>query len=51
MSRHALDQSVKIAVCEFPDKQEFKERAWAALVHHQFVSSRRTIDIYQTGPV
>ena len=34
MSGHALDQAVKITVCEFPDEQEFKERAWAALADY-----------------
>ena len=34
MSGHALDQSVKITVCEFPDEQELKERAWAALADY-----------------
>ena len=34
MSDHPLDQSVRITVCEFPDEQEFKERAWAALANY-----------------
>jgi N-carbamoylputrescine amidase len=34
VSGAVLDQSAKIAVCEFPDEQEFKERAWAALVDY-----------------
>ena len=34
MSAHALDQAVKITVCEFPDEQEFKQRAWAALADY-----------------
>jgi len=29
---HALDRSVKITVREFPDEQEFKERAWTARI-------------------
>jgi predicted amidohydrolase len=34
VSGHTLDQAVKITVCEFPDEQEFKERAWAALADY-----------------
>ena len=34
MSDHPLNQSVRITVCEFPDEQEFKERAWAALANY-----------------
>jgi hypothetical protein len=29
-----LDQAVKVTVCEFPDEQEFMERAWAALADY-----------------
>jgi N-carbamoylputrescine amidase len=34
VSDHPLNQSVRITVCEFPDEQEFKERAWAALANY-----------------
>jgi len=34
VSGHAFDQAVKITVCEFPNEQELKERAWAALADY-----------------